>query len=283
MSEIIQHSLIHSFEDTIKIIPFLLIIFIILEYLEHSLNNHHERYFIDHSQKYGPVWGSLLGAFPQCGFSIMATNLFAARLITLGTLVAIYLSTSDEMLPILISAKVNPLIIAAIILIKIITGIIVGIAVDRFIHIKDRPIYNNSDSWASCSAKHDNFDFWAAVRRTAQIVLIIFVTGFIINLIIETFGEDLISSTLESVSYLGPFVSGLIGMIPNCASSVVLTQLYVSDVIPLGTAMAGLLSGSGVAWLILFRQNRPFSVNIAIMAIVLISSILVGSLINLIF
>lgn len=279
MNEIIYHSLIHSFEDTIKIMPFLLVVFIILEYLEHCLDNRHIK-FIDKAKKSGPFWGSLLGAFPQCGFSIMATNLFASRMITAGTLTAIYLSTSDEMLPILISAKTDPLIIIMIIAIKIITGMIVGTFVDRFIRLNDDcKLYH---SLKTCPKGSDKFKILPAIKRMLHISLIIFITGFFITLFTESFGEDLIRSALDTAPYLGPLVSGIVGIIPNCASSVVLTQLYISDIIPLGTAMAGLLSGSGVAWLVLFRQNRPLSYNILILMIVLGSGIIIGSLINLI-
>ena len=128
MKEVIIDTLL----DTIKLIPFLFIAFLLIEYMEHKISNRSKK-VITKSKKYGPVLGSLLGALPQCGFSVMATNLYITRIISLGTLISIYLSTSDEMLPILISEKVPINSILKIILIKVLLGIIYGIVIDIFL------------------------------------------------------------------------------------------------------------------------------------------------------
>ena len=233
--------------DTIKLIPFLFVAFLIIEYIEHKITKKSKEK-IEHTVKYGPVIGSILGAIPQCGFSVLATNLYATRIITLGTLIAIYLSTSDEMLPILLSQKVNLTIILLILLVKVIIGIIFGI----------------------------ESIFTSAIKHTINIIIFIFIITFVLNSVIYLFGEDNISKIFLKGSIFSPFISSLVGLFPNCASSVMITQLYLNNIIDFASLLSGLLTGSGVALLVLFKTNKNTKENISILILLYSIGVTVG-------
>ncbi len=281
MLHLIAHTLEHSFIDTIKIVPFLFIVFIILEYLEHSMSSKTIK-IIQKSGKSGPLWGSILGVFPQCGFSAMATNLFSSKIITMGTLIAVYLSTSDEMLPIMISQKSSGTEIFSIIIIKVIIAIIIGFIVD-LVFKPNSPSVNHIEALChddNCDCENHS-PIFSALHHTLKITLIIMVVSFILTFAIESFGEDTLSSMVQSAGIFAPIVAGVVGLIPNCASSVIITQLYVSGTISLGTTMAGLLASSGIGWIILFRLNKNVKENFKILAIVYSSAVISGILIDL--
>ncbi len=239
MTDIILDTLI----DTLKLIPFLFITFLIIEVIEHKLNN---KNIISKSKKYGPLIGSLLGAIPQCGFSVMATNLYITRIITLGTLISIYLSTSDEMLPILISENINITTIIVIILIKVIFAIIYGIIIDLILSKKQRK--QEKENYSICDEEHCHCEkgiFIPALKHTLNITIFIMIITFIINIIFSFVGEDILSKILLKNSIFSPFITSLIGLIPNCASSVMLTELYINNAINVSSLISGLLTVSG--------------------------------------
>lgn len=280
MLHLIIHTFEHSIIDTVKLIPFLLVVFVILEYIEHSMNNKTSA-IIEKSGKVGPLIGGALGAFPQCGFSAMATNLFGSKIITMGTLVAVYLSTSDEMLPIMISQQSSISKVLTIVLLKAAFGIIVGFIVDLI--FKPSPVnISNIESMCHdehCDCKHRS-PFVSALHHTIHIIVIIMLVTFALNFAIELIGEDTFASMVQSAGIFAPIVAGIIGLIPNCAASVIITQLYISGTITLGTTMAGLLASSGIGWVILFRVNKNLKENFKVMSIVYISAILCGILID---
>ena len=251
--------------DTIKLIPFLFVAFLIIEYIEHKITKKSKEK-IEHTVKYGPVIGSILGAIPQCGFSVLATNLYATRIITLGTLIAIYLSTSDEMLPILLSQKVNLTIILLILLIKVIIGIIFGIVIDWLLKRKNKITKNNIKHF--CHDEHCHCEkesiFTSAIKHTINIIVFIFIITFVLNSVIYLFGEDNISKIFLKGSIFSPFISSLVGLFPNCASSVMITQLYLNNIIDFASLLSGLLTGSGVALIVLFKTNKNIKENITI-------------------
>ena len=259
--------------DLLKIIPFLFVAFLIMEYFEHSLS---KKKNVLKNKKVGPIVGSLLGVIPQCGFSVMATNLFSSRVITIGTLIAIYLSTSDEMLPILITNKVSFKLIVIILLIKIIIGIIFGYIIDFFWKKKETKVFSICDD-DHCHCEKGIFK--SSLIHTLKISSYILITTFLLNTLIYYLGEDTISKILLKNNFFGPFLASLVGLIPNCSASIILTELYLSKVITTGMLIGGLLTGSGIGLLVLFKVNKDKKENFFI----LISIYLIGVLVGIIF
>lgn len=271
MHEII-HGLTHTLEEVLVLIPFLFIAFLIIEVIEHKLSNKSKK-IIEKSGKLGPLFGSLLGMIPQCGFSVVATNLYITRIVSLGTLIAIYLSTSDEMLPILISQKADFKIILQLLLIKFLIGMIAGFIIDYFVRrYKKKHKIKNKEKFdichdEDCHCEKENL-FIASLKHTLKTVLFIFVVTFILHLMMEYLGEDIIKKLFLKDHLFSPFISSLVGLIPNCAASVILTELYLSRVISLSSVVAGLLTGSGVALLVLFRGNKDLKENFFILGLI---------------
>ena len=279
MEEILHHTLI----DTVKLIPFLLIAFLILEFIEHKMSSKSKNILVN-NQAYGPIIGSLLGAFPQCGFSVMATNLFNGRVITIGTLVAIYLSTSDEMLPILISNGTSFQVIVSIILMKIVVGLLSGLVIDFILKKKYKVGEVNEEIHEMCHDDNCHCEdgiIKSALKHTVSIILFIFIANFLINLVIHYIGEDKISDFMLQKNYLSYFLSSLIGLIPNCASSVIITELYLNEMISLGNMMSGVLTGSGLGILVLFRTNKNLKESLLILALIYFIGVFSGLLIDL--
>lgn len=271
MSDILIDSLI----DTIKLIPFLLITFLILELIEHKLKNKTNQ-IISTSDKFGPIIASFLGILPQCGFSVMATNLYATRIITLGTLISVYLSTSDEMLPLLLAHKTSFHQILTIIGIKITVAIISGSLIDLLVKEKSSKTVHDFCDEEHCHCEKGIIP--SSIKHTLQITIFILIANLILNTILSTNISTKIQNILETSKYIAPFFSSLVGLIPNCGSSVLLTELYLSNIINQATLLAGLLTGSGVALLVLFRTNKNLKETLKIILILY----LIGSLTGLI-
>lgn len=269
---------IDTLKDSLKLLPFLFLTFLFLEYIEHKTSSKLKK-MIEKSGKLGPIIGSFLGAFPQCGFSVVATNLYATRVITLGTLISIYLSTSDEMLPILISEKVDIKIILMIILIKIITGIIMGILIDFIVQKKDQEEINHFCHEEHCDCEHSILK--STCKHTFNILFFIMIVTFVLNLGFFYLGEEKLSELFMKNNFFSPFITSLVGLIPNCGASVALTELYLNGAITLGSSLAGLLTGSGVALLVLFKVNKDKLENIKIITLLYSIGVIVGIFINL--
>lgn len=277
MKEVILDTII----DSLKLIPFLLVAFIIIELLEHKLNNKTKN-IITKSKKVGPIIGSLLGVIPQCGFSVMATNLYITRIITLGTLISIYLSTSDEMLIIMISEKVEISLILKILLIKIFFGIVYGLIIDKIINKKKK---DKETNYELCDEEHCDCNhsiLLSAIKHTLHITLFIFIITLIINTIFTLLGDNYLSKILLNNSILSPFITSLIGLIPNCAASVILTELYLNSTISLGALIGGLLTSSGSSLLVLIKNNKNKKENLSIILLLYTLGVLSGIIIELI-
>ena len=278
----ISHTLIHSLTDTLKLVPLLFLTYLLMEYFEHKAGSRVEA-FVKKSGKFGPVYGSLFGLIPQCGFSGAAANLYAGRIISLGTLIAIFLTTSDEMLPILISSSVEWSIIAQILGIKLAVGLLAGFIIDLLWR-------NNSNSITSihqlCQDEHCHCEehgiVRAAILHTLHITLFLFIVSLVLHVAMEFAGEELASTLRISTPILGEFICGLIGLIPNCSASVLLTDLYVEGILSNAEMISGLLVNSGVGLLVLFRMNRNVKENIKIAAILFVIGVVVGVVIELI-
>ena len=277
MKEVILDTII----DSLKLIPFLLVSFLIIELLEHKLNNK-TKSIITKSKKIGPIIGSLLGVIPQCGFSVMATNLYITRIITLGTLISIYLSTSDEMLIIMISEKVEISLILKILLIKIFFGIVYGLIIDKIINKKKK---DKETNYELCDEEHCDCNhsiLLSAIKHTLHITLFIFIITLIINTIFTLLGDNYLSKILLNNSILSPFITSLIGLIPNCAASVILTELYLNSTISLGALIGGLLTSSGSSLLVLIKNNKNKKENLSIILLLYALGVLSGIIIELI-
>jgi len=268
--------------DSLKILPFLFIAFLLIELIEHKFNNRTKK-FVLKSGKFGPIVGSLLGLVPNCGFSVAATNLYITRVISIGTLISIYLSTSDEMLPILISNNADIKIILLILGIKFVVGIIFGFIIDAFFvkkYADNKLIYDVCEK-EHCDCEHGIFK--SSVKHTLNTMLFIVLVSFLINTLFAYTSDSFINKIFMKNNIFGPFVGSLIGLIPNCGASVALTELFLKNVITLGTCISGLLTGSGVAILVLFRQNKNLKENIAILSILYFIGVLVGIVIELLY
>ena len=273
--------LVDGLIDTLKLLPYLLITFLVLELLEHKLNKKNQKLLIK-NQKYGPLVGGVLGALPQCGFSTMASNLFSARVITMGTLIAVFLSTSDEMLPIMISEKTDIKILLGIILFKVIIGIIIGFIIDLIYRKKEysKEIHDLCEH-EHCHCKEKNI-FLSSIVHTLKTALFVLIANLLIGIIIYKVGEDNVSNLLLNKNILTYFISSLIGLIPNCAGSVIITELYLSNLITIGTLLAGLLTGSGLGILLLFKTNKNIKENLTILSIIYFVGVLIGILVDII-
>lgn len=278
MIDIILDTLI----DSLKLLPFLFIAFLIIELIEHKLNKQTKK-IVSKSGKVGPLIGSLLGLFPQCGFSVMATNLYVTRIITLGTLISIYLATSDEMLPIMLSQKIAFIEIVKLLGIKFICGIIWGFIIDLLLNKKSK---KENINYEICDEDHCNCHEEGVIKstliHTLKTLLFIMLVSFLLNILLHFIGEDNLSKLFLKNSIFGPFISSLLGLIPNCGSSIVITELYLNGAISLGSAMAGLLTGSGVSLLVLFKENKDIKENVTILSLLYGLGVISGIIIELI-
>ncbi len=254
--------------DSVKLLPFLFFTYLLMELLEHKTGQRVQQ-CIRTAGRLGPVWGGLLGVLPQCGFSAAASSLYAGRVITVGTLFAVYLSTSDEMLPIFISEAVPVAsivrILAAKVLIAIISGFVVEAASVFLLKKKEEAM----DIHAVCEEEHCHCEegiFLSSVKHTVKIFSYIFAISLVLNCLVEWVGSDALAGLFSGKPVVGGMIAALAGLIPNCVSSVVITQLYLDGIIEAGAMMSGLLVNAGVGLLVLFRLNRAVRQNVGIVA-----------------
>ena len=261
MFEVIKDTII----DTLKLIPFLWLTFYLIEVIEHKYQKKSQN-IIKKSGKYGPILGGILGCFPQCGFSVMATNLYVTKIISLGTLISIYLSTSDEMLPILLSEKSDIKTILSIIGVKVLIGIIAGIIIDLI--FKKRKEHSIQEI---CEHEHCHCEkgiLASSIHHTLNTIIFILITSFFINILMNYGLEQYLKNIFHTSSILTPFLSSLIGLIPNCGASIILTELYLNHILSFSSLISGLLTGSGVALLVLFKNNKNTKENLFILFLI---------------
>lgn len=269
--------------DNIKIFPFLFVTYLFLEYLERKTSDKTTA-AIQKATKAGPLAGAVLGVLPQCGFSVVAANLFAARVITMGTLIAIFLSTSDELLPILISYEAPLSMIAVIVGYKAVCGMIFGYLIDFTLQKKHN--LPKPDIETLCQNEHchceENEPLWKpALYHSVRITLFILAVSLILNFLLQFCGNSANLTQILQYPLLGEMFSALIGLIPNCSASVILTQMYILNYIDFSTMMSGSLVSGGVGLLVLFRVNRPLKQNIKIIALLYICGLVGGLCSNL--
>ena len=290
--EHLGHALIHALEhsalEALTLIPFLFLTYFCMELLERRAGEKTEK-VISRAGTAGSILGALLGVVPQCGFSAAGAGLYAARLVSTGTLVAIFLSTSDEMLPLLISAGAPLPKILTILGIKVAVACLAGFAIDAVAHLthhKDKSDHSHSEHIGElCRSGRcdcDHHPAWlAALIHTAQIALTVFVVSTVLHTVVELIGEESLGALMSGIPVLGCVLSALVGLIPNCASSVAITTLYLGGVISTGTMLSGLLVGAGTGLLVLGRVNRPVRDTLRVVALLLGIGIAVGVLVDL--
>ena len=263
-----------SFKDSIRLLPFLFVTYLVMEYLEHKAGGKLQS-VIRGAGKGGPLIGGILGVFPQCGFSAAASNLYAGSIITMGTLLAVFLSTSDEMLPILISANVGVTVIVKILAVKVIVAAAAGFVVD-FITRKGEKDMRIEHLCEQHHCHCENGIWKSAMRHTVEIFIYIFLVSLVLNLLIALVGEEILGGVILNRPIIGSMITGLVGLIPNCAASVIITQLYLGGVLDAGAMMAGLLSGTGVGLLVLFRVNDNRRENLRFTGLLYVTGVVAG-------
>lgn len=322
ITHIIMHTLEHSVGDTLYLIPFLFVTYLAMEWLEHKTGGRTQE-AVQRAGAAGPVLGSLLGVIPQCGFSAAAATLYAGRVITLGTVFAVFLSTSDEMLPIFLAEQVPFGTIVKVMGAKVIVGMVMGFIVDAALRLARRDRQNlrihelcardkchcggdcatceenpalvyehHDDCGGSCTHEHHEHDHghdhdhgWKGIAKsalvhTAQVALFIFIITLALNGVLETVGEDALAAFVGSNSVAAVFASALVGLIPNCAASVVIAQLYVEGVLGTGAMLSGLLVSAGIGLLVLARTNRHVKENLVIVGILYATGVAWGLVVN---
>lgn len=265
--------------DTLKLLPFLYITYLVLEFIEEKAEEGSIK-LVRQSGVLGPVIGSALGLIPQCGFSASASNLFAQRLISAGTLIAVFLATSDEMLPILISSSVAPLAILKILGVKLLAGMSAGLIADKLFrlcrHEGERVDLHEMCKEENCGCEEHGI-FVSALLHTLQIAGFVLAIDLILGAVFYFVGEETLSGLILNKPVIGPAITAVVGLVPNCAASILITELYLQGAMTAGSMMAGLLSASGVGLLVLFRVNRrAMRDNVKILAYVLVSAIGIG-------
>lgn len=295
-----MHELLHAFEhsllDTLKTLPFLIIAFFILEYLEAKIEEKSTS-TIQAAGKAGVLAGGLLGLVPQCGFSVIGSNFYAKRIISLGTLIAIYLSTSDEALLVMLAKPNRILDVLAVMGIKLFIAIVAGYLIDLALRRKSYPDdechhrHHHDDSCEDeelvgeehcCSHTDWKAIFKCTLKRVLTVFAFLLAVSFALEYILSLLGgEERLREIMLTDSVFQPLLTALIGLIPNCAPSVILAELYVNDAISLGSVISGLCTGAGAGLLVLFRVNRGIKENLSIVALLYIIGAGAGVLIQL--
>ena len=268
----------HGFLDTLKIVGFLFLTYLLMEFIEHKAEDKTET-LIRRAGVLGPLAGGALGAVPQCGFSAVAANLYTGRVITVGTLIAVFLSTSDEMLPIMIAGNIKISKVLLIIAYKCVVGIAVGFAVDFILKLIKTPeedinideICDNDNCHCERGIVH------SAIHHTVTTSLFVLIVTLVINAFVFFLGEDFLSG-MTDIPVLSHLLCAIVGLIPNCATSVALTKLAMSGVISSGAMMSGLFSGAGVGLLVLFKVNKRERENPIIVAMLVAVGLIFGLL-----
>lgn len=272
----------HGFLDTLKLLPFLFLTYFLMEFIEHRAGDKFFS-FAKHAGKLGPLCGSALGTIPQCGISAAAASLYTGRVITMGTLVAVFLSSSDEMIPILLGGGISPLNIAKILIYKALVAVAVGFAIDgmrRLIKCRETEI-NIDEICERDNCGCERGILYSAIHHTLTISIFVLLITLVINALIFFVGEDTLGGIINRIPYLSHTVCAVAGLIPNCAASVMLSRLYADGLISAGAMTAGLFSGAGVGLLVLFRINRHVKENLVIVGTVAVAGLVFGIIFDL--
>lgn len=304
MTELILDALI----DTAKMIPFLLIIYVGIELVEYKFGDLIRRK-VQGAKKTGPALGALAGLFPQCGFSVVTAALYTQKLVTIGTFLAVLLATSDEAIPVVLSQPDKVHLIWPLLMTKFIIALIAGYAVDFMFRKSNRQTLSHIDSYAkglddknhhhelvieelaccghctSAQAKKFNYHeiIWHPLKHTSKIIFFIFLATLAINLLLFYIGEDKLALILLHNTFWQPIIAALVGLIPNCAASVAITELYLEGAISYGAVIAGLSASGGLGILVLFKEDRDKKDILKVIALLFTISVIAGLIIQYLF
>lgn len=274
--------LLDAVVDTLKVLPFLFLAFLVIEFLEHKAQDKIKHLFT-RTGVMGPLVATLCGCIPQCGFSVMSANLYSSGIITLGTLIAVFLSTSDEAIILLATAENGSIEIIKLLITKIIIALVFG----YLIYIIERKMHKHSHHHSHDLCEHDHCGceengkiLRPALIHTVKVFGFLLLFTAIIDLAIAFIDTETLSHFLLTDSIFQPFLSAIIGFIPNCASSVLLTQLYIEESLSFGALIAGLCTNAGAGLLVLFRNKSKLKENIKIIGILYVCAVLPGIILH---
>lgn len=278
MHEFFHDVVLHALEECARLLPFLFLTYLLMEWLEHRASERTTS-LLSRAGRFAPPLGALLGVVPQCGFSTVASNLYSARLVTAGTLVAVFLSTSDEMLPLLLGGSLPLPKVLAILGYKVLVAIVVGLVLDLVLSLSKREEESHVHELCESEGCHcEGGILRSATVHTVKIALFLLVSIMAINLVVFLVGEEPLRELLSKIGVLGHLVCALVGLVPNCAVSVLLTQFYLDGYLSAGAMLAGLLPGAGVGILVLCRMNRPKAQTVRLLLLLVGVGILFGLL-----
>lgn len=278
--------LLDALIDTAKMLPFLFLAFLLMEFIEHKAGDKLTDFLRKLGRKtaLGPAAGAVIGCVPQCGFSVAASNLYAGRVITVGTLIAVFLSTSDEAVPVLLAHPEMLGSIWKLIAVKIIVALIAGVAADLIVKVfKIRTEGEGIEDMCTetgCGCGEHGI-WYSAIKHSVNIIIFILIVNILLGAVMAIVGNEAMEKFLGSMGVFQPFAAGLVGMIPNCAASVLITELYAEGAISFGTAAAGLCTGAGIGLAVLFRTNKSIKENLIITAAVYAVGVVCGIILNL--
>lgn len=276
--------------ESLNFVPFLFIIFVFIEILEQYFTKK-RHLFVFYMKKIGPLFGSLFASVPQCGFSVIASTLYTRRILSRGTLIAVYFATSDEAIPVLMSYPEKAPLIVPIIVLKIVFAIIVGYLIDLFVNYKAKDPLETEKSSSTEISEHGccnhtlneatkTTDFWFhPLKHTFNIFIFILIISIILNYLLTLAGtEENLAKYCLMDSPFQPLIASLIGLIPNCAISVMLTLLFIKHTISFGSLFAGLTSAGGLGLLVLLKRNNDVKDTLIILGLTVVISSLIGIL-----
>lgn len=273
------HVLEHALIDSLKVFILVFILYFALSFVENYISKK-----LSSNNKVSPFFGSLLGLIPQCGISVAASDLYIKRKITVGTLVAVFLACSDEAIFILLASE-KFLTVFPLLFIKLVVGFISGMMIDSFI-LRKQKLKKDNEEVVSCAHHHEHHhhdsklkhNFKHTLLHSIEILIYVFIVNFIFGLLIELLGEAKLIIFLQNNKYLAPLFSSIIGVIPNCASSVVLSELYIINGLSFGALLSGLLMNAGLGLVYLFKKKENLKMNVNIIIIMFIISLIIGYL-----
>ncbi|MBR2468388.1 MAG: arsenic efflux protein [Clostridia bacterium] len=291
--------LLEAVLDSVKLFPFLILLYIIIEIAEEKIST--SKQFVKYTNgKYATVVGAGLGLVPQCGFSVVASDLYSRKYIRMGTLLAIFIATSDEAIPIILSNPDKAYLIFPILAIKFVFALVVGYGVDLVYNLickhhtiveivppSDDVDIHDHDLNGCCG--HDVVEernnlkqfFVHPLIHSLKILLYIFIVNLVLSTIIHFVGEENVVGFMQRVKFVQPLIVPLVGLIPNCASSVLITQLLLLDGISFGSAVAGLCVNAGIGLAVLFKQNKSIKENLTVLGILYGTAVILGYIITL--
>jgi len=288
---------IDALVDTTKLLPLLATVYFLVSFFEYRYGNRMEL-FLTHFNRFGPILGAFFGCIPQCGFSVVASALYVKRIVSVGTLLSVFLSTSDEAVPILLSIPNKAHLVGVLIVIKVIIATIAGMMVDFIISLRQAvksggvasiPVsYEDAIKGHSGCCSHDMDEKRSKIKsllihplwHTVKIFFFLLVLSIALNFTVDRIGQERIAGVLLNGTAFQPFLTSLIGLIPNCFASVLLAGLFVKGAISFGSLVAGLCAGTGLGMLVLIKENKNIKDTLFIIGLLVGISVLAGVVIQ---